>query len=251
MKNRHGGILIHETKDEYGIIDVIEFKQTIRGLHFGNKTQQSGMFLYNSVILINKYTQAMLTTLIWKSPEKSLILGLGAGSIAKYLLHFFPDIHIDAVDLRPEVIKIAHEYFNLPKPDNNFNIHYSSAEDYLDKDIESKYDLILIDLFLTFKAKDISVDINDNIEKLAKILSHDGYLCINVLGSNYMNYTGLNQLKNIFNMNIYAIPVESSNVIIIASHNTININESDIDFTTIEKRMGLQFRSYFNKLKAI
>ena len=111
MTTKYDGQLIYTSKDEFGPIDVVEYHQSIRSMHFGNRTQQSGMFLYNHVVLIHKYTQAMLTPLCWKKPENTLILGLGGGSLAKYLLHFYPDIKIDAVDLRTEVVKASQQYF--------------------------------------------------------------------------------------------------------------------------------------------
>ena len=90
---KYGGKLIYSTKDEFGPIEIVEFYNRMRSLHFGNKTQQTGMFLYNPVILIHKYTQAMLTPLAWQVPEKALMLGLGAGSIAKFLLHYYQHLH--------------------------------------------------------------------------------------------------------------------------------------------------------------
>jgi spermidine synthase len=248
MKNKHGGQLVYATEDEFGPIEIIEFQQTIRGLHFGNKTQQSGMFLYNPIVLIHKYTQAMLTPLCWQVPKQTLILGLGAGSIAKYLLHFFPDIHIDAIDLRPEVVNIAHEYFSLPEQNEQFKIHFTSASDFINAHSNSKYDFILIDLFLTSDEKDITVDISENIEQLGQLLTSDGYLCINIIGSEYLNYSGLEKLREVFLYNIYVIPVELSNVILIASHNTIPTNDASIDFTTMETRFGLPFLQHFNQM---
>ena len=129
----HGGQLIHATEDDFGTIEVVEFQQSVRGLHFGNATQQSGMFLYNPNVLIHKYTQAMLTPICWYQPDTVLILGLGAGSLAKYLLHILPGIKIDGVDLRPEVIKVAQEYFYLPEEDENFALHYQLAQNYIDQ----------------------------------------------------------------------------------------------------------------------
>jgi len=246
--NKHGGQLVYATEDEFGPIEVIEFQQSIRGLHFGNKSQQTGMFLYNPIVLIHKYTQAMLTTLCLQDPEQTLILGLGAGSIAKYLLHFYSDIHIDAVDLRPEVVKIAQEYFSLPEAGERFNIHFTSAQDFINTHSNSKYNLILIDLFLTSNGKDITVDISESIDQLSKLLTSDGYLCINIIGSEYLNYSGLDKLREAFKHNIYAIPVELSNVILIATHNSIPKDNANIDFTTIEKRLGLPFRQHFGQL---
>lgn len=248
MNNKYGGQLIHVTEDEFGPIEVVEFQQTIRGLHFGNKTQQTGMFLYNSVILIHKYTQAMLTVLSWQEPKKTLILGLGAGSMAKYLLRFYPDMHLDGVDLRPEVVKVAQDYFDLPEQNERFNIYFLSAQDFIKNHSDSKYDLILIDLFLTKKGKDITVDISDCIDQLNQMLTAEGCLCINLIGSEYLGYSGLDELRRVFSHNIYTIPVELTNIILISSHSMLPVNGARIDFASMEKRLGLPLRQYFNQM---
>jgi spermidine synthase len=248
MINKYGGQLVYATNDEFGPIEVVDFQQGIRELHFGNEIQQTGMFLYNPIVLIHKYTHAILTTVSWQDPKNTLILGLGAGSIAKYLLHFYPDIHIDAVDIRPEVVKIALNYFSLPEPDERFNIHFTSAQKFIQTHTNKKYDLILIDLFLTTNDKDITADISNSIDQLNKLLTSDGYLCINIIGKDYHNYSAIDKLRNAFADNIYIIPVELSNVILITSHKPMPKDNSKIDFKKIEKYLGISFSPYFNKM---
>ncbi len=249
MSNKYGGQLIYSTRDNYGPIEVIDYKQTLRSLHFGNTTQQTGMFLYNPNILIHKYTQAMLTSLCWHTPEKILILGLGAGSIAKYLLHFLPDSRIDAVELRPEVARIAEEYFSLPLDDVRLSVDYCLAEEFLSQKKDTIYDLIIVDLFLTENRKDITVNIHSHILELKELLSTNGCICINIIGSEYINYSGLNELRKIFKYDIYIIPVKLSNVILLITTKGIPADKYKIDFTTMEKKFGLPFRQYFNLIK--
>ena len=149
----HGGELIHQTSDEFGSIEVIEFQQKIRSLHFGNKTQQSAMLLNHPYILIHKYAQAMMLPLCWTNASKVLVLGLGSGSIVKYLYNYFQHLKIDAIELRPAVIELASEYFLLPECDERFKIFNESAFDWLDRQQENtlseneKYDLIIVDMF--------------------------------------------------------------------------------------------------------
>lgn len=248
MKKYHGQLL-HSTLDEHGPIEVVDIQQRLRCLHFGNSTQQSAMFLYNPIVLVHKYTQAMLTSLCWQTPQRVLLLGLGAGSIAKFLHHHFHELHIDAVELRPALIDIATEYFSLPEEDERFTIHRCAAEDFIAQhDIEIKYDLILVDLFLTVQSKDINADLTDNIGRMKKMLTSEGLACINVLGTDYKKYSGFQLLQQHFDHNIAVIPVELSNSILLASNTRIPHSESEIDFFAMEKRFGLPFRQYFNKI---
>ena len=247
----HGGELIYTCKDKYGPIEVVEFKNTIRGLHFGNKTQQTGMFLYNPIILIHKYTQAMLTPICWMQPEKTLILGMGGGSLTKYLMHYFPEMHIDAIELRKKVIEIAQQYFFLPEINNQFHIHCSSVEEYLSENKNDQYDLILVDLFLTKKNQDITVSITEKLKELRSIISKKGCICINLIGNTYYDYSNLESLRNEFKLNIYAIHIEDNNVVIIITERTIQKNNKQIDFTVIDKKYGLAFSQFYNLIKAV
>jgi len=248
MNNKYGGQLIYSTHDNYGPIEVIDFKQTLRSLHFGNATQQTGMFLYNPTILIHKYTQAMLTPLCWNTTENVLVFGLGAGAIPKYLLHFLNNCHVDAVELRPIVAQIAEEYFSLQLSHPKLNIYYSPAEEFLETTPSTrKYDLIIVDLFLTNKKKDITVDIGSQIRSLKSLLTNNGCISLNIIGSEYLNYSALNSLQEEFKSGLFMIPVEKSNIILLATNNLLP-QENQINFTALEKKYGLPFRQYFNKI---
>ena len=47
--------------------------------------------------------------------EKVLYIGLGGGSAPKRTWRDFPGVRIDAVELDPEVVDVAYEYFELPR----------------------------------------------------------------------------------------------------------------------------------------
>ncbi len=251
MKKKYDGRLIHATSDEFGPLEVVEIQQKLRSLHFGNKTQQATMFLYNPIVLVHKYTQAMLTSLCWQVPERVLILGLGAGSLAKFLRYHFAATRIDAVELRPRVTQIAHDYFDLPQPCERFTIHHSAAADFL-LNIETgpAYDLILVDLFLTDNEKDISIGLTPQLHLLQRLLRKDGNMTINMIGEDAMLYPGLEHLQALFGNGLYSTTVDNSNIVLLARHEELPAL-NDIDYTTSEHKLGLPFRQYVNKLKPI
>lgn len=250
MTKKYGGTLVYSTNDEHGPIEVVEFQQTLRGLHFGNSTQQSGMFLYNPIVLIHKYTQAMLVSLAWAEPHNVLALGLGAGSIPKHLLHYYPNVNIDAVELRPKVTEIATDYFSLPVTNKRLNITHCSAHDFLTTKINKQYDLVFIDLFLTANEKDIIVTLEDHLNNIFPYLSEEAYININIIGGEFNNYAGLETLKSHFENNLYSIEVEDSNTILFAAKGRIPTFD-EIDFTTIEKKLGLPLRQWYNKMALV
>jgi len=252
----YGGELIHQTRDDFGSIEVIDTQQKIRSLHFGNKTQQSAMLLNHPFILIHKYAQAMMLPLCWIQPKKVLVLGLGSGSIVKYLYNYFQDIHIDAIELRPEVVNVAREFFLLPECNQRFNIHYESAFGWLEnasKNITAeneKYDLIVVDMFLTSKTgKDITIDISSMVNNIYHLLSEKGAITFNQLGNNIFSYSAFDALLAVYlTHQLFCIDIDSSNTILLASKSGIPANIPDETFRLFEKNYSSPFKNYFERL---
>lgn len=251
MKTRYGGHLLFSEQDDYGPVEVIELQNKMRSLHFGNPTQQATMFLHDRHLLVHKYTQAMLTSLAWQIPQKVLILGLGGGSLAKFLLHHFIAVEIDAVELRPLVADVAQQFFGLPGDDERLTLHLCAAEAFLEReDLNSRYDLILVDLFLTRGEQDISVGIEPQLARLPGLLSEQGCITINVIGDDYKLYPGLQVARQQFGDQLQLIEVEQSNRVLLACNHTPPRFET-IDFTTLERRFRLPARYYYNKLMPV
>lgn len=245
------GQLLHQTQDEHGSIQVVDLQQRMRSLHFGNGTSQSGMFLHHPDLLLHKYTQALLTPLCFHTVQRVCILGLGAGSIAKYLLHFFPHIDVDAVELRSSVIDIAIDFFSLPENNPRLNIIHQAAQDFLAQ-TRKCYDLIIVDLFLTDdKKKDIQVNLGPHFDQASSRLEEDGCLCMNIIGQQPENYIGFETLSQAFDHNIRAIDVDSTNTILMTSRQPLNGLKFHSEMTSLEKKTQLPFRQYFNKIRTI
>jgi len=81
------------------------------------------------------------------SHARVLILGFGAGSVARILLDELElDCIIDGVEHDPMIIELAKKYFELDSFNGKVNIHQQDALDYVFQ-CQQKYDLIVIDLF--------------------------------------------------------------------------------------------------------
>jgi len=104
----------------------------------------------------------MMLPLCWLEPKRILVLGLGAGSIVKFLLSTFENVIIDAVELREAVYNIATQYFSLPEQDERLNVFIHSAQDWINKEHSRQYDLVIVDVFLTSETgEDQTIDIED------------------------------------------------------------------------------------------
>ncbi|VAW63495.1 hypothetical protein MNBD_GAMMA11-1141 [hydrothermal vent metagenome] len=256
----YGGELIHQSSDEYGSIEVVDFQPALRSLHFGNKTQQSAMLLSSPFILVHKYAQAMMLPLSWKTPQRALVLGLGSGSIVKYLYNYCQNLRVDAVELRGEVIELAKRYFLLPEADERLHIYNESAFDWINtrsnelsrKESQVGYDLILVDMFLTTDTgTDITVSVPSHINALTHLLNPEGILILNQLGDSILSYPGLDTLRANFPQQLYSINIESVNSILLASKAALPEAIDKTGFCDIELSYMLPFRHYFNSLTPV
>jgi spermidine synthase len=71
---------------------------------------------------------------------------MGAGGSIQVSKAVVPDIEIDAVEIDPEVVRVAHEFFALPQNDPRLHVHIADARPWL-AEHPAKNDLVHIDLF--------------------------------------------------------------------------------------------------------
>jgi spermidine synthase len=141
----YGRYLVLKDHDEFGPVEVVEDEKH-RSLHFGNPVNQSEMSLNDPYALTLDYTRVMAMALLFHSSPRSVLnLGVGGGSIPKFLWKYFPECHLDLVERSPLVADISYNYFSFPK-DARLQYHIVDALDFL-KESTEKYDLIFIDLF--------------------------------------------------------------------------------------------------------
>lgn len=113
---------IHRSADREISVEVSE-KDGIRSLHLGSETVQSSMKLSDPTELVLSYTRAMMAFLLFDPrPQRILMIGLGGGSLAKFVYRHLPSAHITVVESQPRVIAAARQYFHVPADDNRFCI---------------------------------------------------------------------------------------------------------------------------------
>jgi spermidine synthase len=143
--HRYDGDVIFSCRDADGVIDVVD-EIAVRSLQFSSAARQSTMFRQEPNRLALAYTQCMMTCLLFgDAPERVLMLGLGGGSLVKFLLDQCSDCRVDAVEKRPKIVEVAREYFHLPQ-DQRLSVHVEDALQFLEAPRTDLYDLIAVDL---------------------------------------------------------------------------------------------------------
>lgn len=140
------GQLVHIERDAHGVLEVIDDQYT-RSLYFGTAARQSSMSHTDPTTLVLSYTRAMLAGLLFQPrPAEILIIGLGGGSLLRFLAHHYPEADITVVEYREAVIEIARRFFQLPEHPR-IRIQHGDGTELIHNPAQPLYDLILVDAF--------------------------------------------------------------------------------------------------------
>ena len=122
---------IHRSPDREISVEVSE-RDGIRSLHLGSETVQSSMKLADPTELVLSYTRAMMAFLLFDpSPQHILMIGLGGGSLAKFVHRHLPLAHLTVVESQPRVIAAARQYFHVPQDDARFSVQLAEGSQWV------------------------------------------------------------------------------------------------------------------------
>lgn len=138
--------LIHRDHWNNHLVEIFDEGDT-RSLYFAGNVLQSSMSLTAPHRLVLSYTHFMMAPLLFNhSPQRILIIGIGAGSMLRFFHHYVSNCSIDAIDNSPHVIELAKKYFCLPES-HDIRLFCQDGFDFLLNRQEDNYDLILVDAF--------------------------------------------------------------------------------------------------------
>jgi len=119
----------------------------VRFLHIGGDAIQSAMRLSAPDKLELHYNRAMMSFLLFHpDPRQVLMIGLGGGSMARFLYRSYPRCQVTAVEVNAEVVAAARRYFDLPADDPRFSTVLDDGADWVTAHPDSA-DVLLLDAF--------------------------------------------------------------------------------------------------------
>jgi spermidine synthase len=77
-------------------------------------------------------------------PRRVLLIGLGAGSLTKFLHRHRPAARLTVVEIDARVVTTARQYFKLPEADGHLNIVIGDGADFV-AESRRQFDLIMVD----------------------------------------------------------------------------------------------------------
>ena len=143
-----GRVLFHD-EDEHGPIDVVEEEDgRLLSLQFGSTARQSTMLVDRPDELTLEYTRCLMSALVLREapPRRALMLGMGGGSLVKFLLRHLPGCRVEVVELRRRIVEVAQRFFALPRSHERLRVHVTDGRRFLLEHTGEPYDLVLLDL---------------------------------------------------------------------------------------------------------
>ncbi len=199
-----------EVHDDYGVIRVVQ-SGDYRFLEFGDEVEQSCSYVPDPAWLEYDYTRAMLLgALLPERAEHALFLGLGGGSLTMACLKHLPLVAVEAVELRPEVPRLAREFMGLAS-DPRLSIRIGDAQERLDECAPA--DVIFFDLY-TDSGPAAAHLAWGFLEACRARLRPGGWLVINQWSTADGKPLGAALLRGLFRRSYWEIPVSDGNVIL-------------------------------------
>lgn len=241
-------IVLANVKDAYGSIQVVQIGD-YRFLEFGECIEQSCVFIGDSSWLEYDYTRAMLlATLAHECPETALFLGLGAGNLTSACLKFLPLEDVEAIELRPDVPRLAMEFMGL-EDDPRLTIRIGDALELLPS--AETADLIFLDLY-TDQGPGAGHLAWKFLEDCQAKLNPGGWLIINQWASDDGKPLGAALLRGLFHRHYWELPVKEGNVVLIVPadlEQTLDLDLLQRRALGLEPRLGYSLQSLIERLR--
>jgi spermidine synthase len=192
----------------------------VRYLHFGSRWIQGAMRIARPYALELPYTRDMMFPLLLRAgggwPRTVLSIGLGAGSIARFLHRHRPRAAHTIVEIDDDVIACARHHFKLPPEGPRLRVTIDDGTDYLQA-ADRDFDLILVDGY-DARGRTGMLDTMPFYCNALAHLSARGVLATNVLTRNHGYRGSYQRLESAFDGRAMALPTcESGNVILLAA----------------------------------
>jgi spermidine synthase len=135
---------LHKPAEDEKTVYVSE-RHGVRQLHIGSDTVQSAMHIARPHDLELAYTRSMMGFLLFRPvPRRVLLIGLGGGSLAKFIRHYFPESLCEAIEIDPQVLMVARQCFLLPDDDPGLTVSIGDGAEFVAQS-GRRYDVIMVD----------------------------------------------------------------------------------------------------------
>ena len=201
----------------------------VRYLHFGSEWIQGAMRLSRPNALELAYTKDFMAALLLRPEAKRfLLIGLGAGSIAKFIYHHIPESHLTVVEINERVLHVAREFFVLPDDGDRLDIVIDDGARYV-QETTVQFDIIFVDGF-DRHARVGALDTLAFYQACRARLSDNGLIAVNLFGRTRRFDASINRIAHAFDDRIIVLPPsDGGNVIVFGvCGGSVELNEREL-----------------------
>ena len=198
----------------------ISEERGVRYLHFGSRWVQGAMRMSRPDHLELEYTREMMLPLLLRAdvswPQRTLLIGLGAGSLVKYLYRHRPHTAITVVEVRQDVVNAAGQFFKLPDDPARLTIEVADGAAYV-ASRGPRYDFVLVDGY-DAKGRVGALDTPAFYRHCRARMRDDAMLATNLLTRHRGVDASVSRMHDAFGGRAFALPAcASGNVIALAA----------------------------------
>jgi spermidine synthase len=188
----------------------------VRFLHRGGDAIQSAMRVDDPATLDLEYTRCMMAFLLFQPhPRDVLMIGLGGGSLAKFVRRRLPRARATVVEIDPQVVRIARGYFHLPPDGPRLQVRVGDGAVHLQQH-PACADVILLDGFEGGRQAP-QLTSQTFYDDAFRALRRHGLLVVNFMGSDRHLKTWLNRLGQSFDGRLACLRARGEgNIVVLA-----------------------------------
>ena len=226
----------------------------VRFLHFGSPWIQGAMRIARPWALELEYTRDLMFPLLLRPPEwprSVLQIGLGSASITKFLYRNRPGARIDVVEILPEVVTAATQFFKLPDDPERIRIEIGDGHDYVAGKRGGRYDLIVVDGF-DDKGRPGMMDTAAFYFNCRQRLARGGIVSVNLLTRRRGVDASVERMRQAFEEHVVVIPPsDAGNTVALAALDALETRWAELKepAAALKASTGLNLASALARLR--
>ena len=188
----------------------------VRYLHLGTDTIQSAMRMDDPDELVLSYTRSMLAFLLFvPEPRRIVNIGLGGGSLAKWIHRQLGGAQQVVIEINPRVIACARQQFRLPPDDRRLRVLQADGAAWVAQH-PNCCDVVLVD---GYDGRSLVTELSSRefYANVARCLEDAGVLVVNLWGNDRHFDDNLQRIESGFDGQVCCLPAaQRGNVAVLA-----------------------------------
>jgi len=232
----------------------------VRYLHFGTEWVQGAMRIRKPYLLELDYARHMMAWLLFApAPQQLLQIGLGAGSLAKFIHRHLPGISQTIVENSVDVMHVARSQFSCPPDDDRLETIIDDGERFVAQPrLKKTFDVMQVDVF-DASARGPVLDSTEFYRACRNVLVPGGVMAVNLFGDVPSYSRNFKNICDAFGSRVLVLPpIEAGNVIVLAFREHADERDDGprwrwpelrLRADEIEQQYGLNAHGWVNGLK--